>query len=83
MTRLTCPHCGADLKPEEIRWRSTPVDELALSIRAINCLHNGGYQTVGDVADASDGELLREPNFGRRSLNDVREVIARLRETAR
>ena len=58
-------------------WRDILVNDCEFSIRAENCLKNhfGIDATLGQVTDASDMELLRIPHFGRRSLNEVRDVI--------
>jgi hypothetical protein len=52
-----------------------PTDELELSVRAANCLKNMGVRTVGQLTAMSDAELLRYPNFGRRSLNQLKQVL--------
>lgn len=64
----------AALKDGQWEGSGTPLDLVELSCRSRNCLKYGGYETVQDVADAPDSELLRLPNFGRKSLKEVREV---------
>lgn len=54
----------------------TSVKELELTTRAAQCLKNEGLKTVGEVMAKSDAELLRIPNFGRKSLHEVKEAIA-------
>lgn len=52
------------------------VDELELSVRSANCLKNDNIIYIGDLVQKSEGEMLRTPNFGRKSLNEIREVLA-------
>ena len=51
------------------------VDELELSVRSMNCLKNDNIIYIGDLVQKSEGEMLRTPNFGRKSLNEIREVL--------
>jgi len=52
------------------------VDELELSVRSANCLKNDNIVYIGDLILKSEGEMLRTPNFGRKSLNEIKEVLA-------
>jgi hypothetical protein len=52
------------------------VDELELSVRSANCLRNDGINYVGELVQKSEAEMLRTPNFGRRSLNEIKELLA-------
>jgi DNA-directed RNA polymerase subunit alpha len=52
------------------------VDELELSVRSANCLKNDNIIYIGDLVQKSEGEMLRTPNFGRKSLNEIKEVLA-------
>ena len=52
------------------------VDELELSVRSMNCLKNDNIIYIGDLVQKSEGEMLRTPNFGRKSLNEIKEVIS-------
>lgn len=54
------------------------VDELELSVRSQNCLKNDNIVYIGDLVKKSEGEMLRTPNFGRKSLNEIKEVISNL-----
>jgi len=74
-------------EPQEIPTREQPtepefnknllrkVDELELSVRSMNCLKNDNIIYIGDLVQKSEGEMLRTPNFGRKSLNEIKEVL--------
>ncbi len=51
------------------------VDELELSVRSANCLKNDNIVYIGDLIQKSEAEMLRTPNFGRKSLNEIKEVL--------
>ena len=51
------------------------VEELELSVRSMNCLKNDNITYIGDLVQKSEGEMLRTPNFGRKSLNEIKEVL--------
>ena len=52
------------------------VDELELSVRSANCLKNDNIVYIGDLVQKTEPEMLRTPNFGRKSLNEIKEVLA-------
>ena len=52
------------------------VDELELSVRSMNCLKNDNIVYIGDLVQKTEGEMLRTPNFGRKSLNEIKEVLS-------
>ncbi len=54
------------------------VDELELSVRSANCLKNDNIIYIGDLVQKSEGEMLRTPNFGRKSLNEIKEVLTQM-----
>lgn len=54
------------------------VEELELSVRSMNCLRNENIIYIGDLVAKSENELLRTPNFGRKSLNEIKEVLIHL-----
>ena len=51
------------------------VDELELSVRSANCLKNDNIVYIGDLVQRSETDMLRTPNFGRKSLNEIKEVL--------
>ena len=71
-------------EPQEVIVREQPtepefnknllrkVDELELSVRSMNCLKNDNIIYIGDLVQKSEGEMLRTPNFGRKSLNEIK-----------
>ncbi|MBF0093755.1 MAG: DNA-directed RNA polymerase subunit alpha [Alphaproteobacteria bacterium] len=54
------------------------VDELELSVRSANCLKNDNIIYIGDLVQKTEAEMLRTPNFGRKSLNEIKEVLAQM-----
>jgi DNA-directed RNA polymerase subunit alpha len=54
------------------------VDELELSVRSANCLKNDNIVYIGDLVQKTEPEMLRTPNFGRKSLNEIKEVLANM-----
>jgi hypothetical protein len=53
----------------------TKVDDLELSVRSANCLKNDNIVYIGDLVQKTEAEMLRTPNFGRKSLNEIKEVL--------
>ena len=54
------------------------VEELELSVRSANCLKNDNIVYIGDLVQKSESEMLRTPNFGRKSLNEIKEVLQQM-----
>jgi len=54
------------------------VDELELSVRSANCLKNDNIIYIGDLVQKTEADMLRTPNFGRKSLNEIKEVLAQM-----
>src|ERR1700691_2238371 len=54
------------------------VEELELSVRSYNCLKNANIQTIGDLVQKTEAEMLRTKNFGRTSLNEIKEILSGL-----
>ena len=66
------------LEPKFNRNLLRKVDELELSVRSANCLKNDNIVYIGDLIQKSEAEMLRTPNFGRKSLNEIKEVLAQM-----
>ena len=62
-------------EPEFNRNLLKRVEELELSVRSMNCLKNDNIIYIGDLVQKSEGEMLRTPNFGRKSLNEIKEIL--------
>jgi len=52
------------------------VDEMELSVRSYNCLKNANIGTIGDLVQKTEAEMLRTKNFGRKSLNEIKEILS-------
>ncbi len=57
---------------------SRSVDELELSVRSYNCLKNADIKTIGDLVTKSEAEMLKTKNFGRKSLNEIKDILAEM-----
>jgi DNA-directed RNA polymerase subunit alpha len=53
-----------------------PIEELELGVRSYNCLKRVGIETIGDLTSKSENELVAIPNFGRKSIEEVRGALA-------
>jgi DNA-directed RNA polymerase subunit alpha len=51
------------------------VDEMELSVRSYNCLKNANIRTIGELVQKSEAEMLKTKNFGRKSLNEIKEIL--------
>ena len=49
-----------------------------MSVRSYNCLKNANIQTIGDLVQGTEAEMLRTKNFGRKSLNEIKEILSNL-----
>jgi len=54
------------------------VNELELSVRAANCLNNANIKTIADLVQKSEGEMLKTKNFGKKSLNEIKEILSEM-----
>ncbi len=54
------------------------VDELELSVRSYNCLKNADIKLIGDLVSRTEGEMLKTKNFGRKSLNEIKETLSEM-----
>jgi len=71
----------AEERHEEVPFNKNllrKVDELELSVRSANCLKNDNIVYIGDLVQKTEAEMLRTPNFGRKSLNEIKEVLAQM-----
>jgi DNA-directed RNA polymerase subunit alpha len=74
------PELAEDTAPEE-EWNENlfkRVDELELSVRSANCLQNAGIEYIWQLVERSVPEMLKTKNFGRKSLNEIQEILAEL-----
>ena len=55
-----------------------PVDELELSVRSANCLKKANIRFIGELVQRSEAEMLKTKNFGRKSLNEIREILSEM-----
>ncbi|MGH9555952.1 MAG: DNA-directed RNA polymerase subunit alpha [Terriglobales bacterium] len=69
---------SSDERKPEIRNENLnrSVEELELSVRSYNCLKNANIQTIGELVQKSEAEMLKTKNFGRKSLNEIKEILA-------
>jgi DNA-directed RNA polymerase subunit alpha len=69
---------ASDERKPEIRNENLnrSVEELELSVRSYNCLKNANIQTIGELVQKTEGEMLKTKNFGRKSLNEIKEILA-------
>lgn len=70
-----------NIQEQEIKLSINPnllrkVDELELSVRSANCLKSDNIVYIGDLVQKTEAEMLRTPNFGRKSLNEIKEVLS-------
>jgi DNA-directed RNA polymerase subunit alpha len=74
------PELGAEMQDDLPFNRNLlrKVDELELSVRSANCLKNDNIVYIGDLVQKTEQEMLRTPNFGRKSLNEIKEVLTNM-----
>ena len=65
-----------EAKLNENLFRS--VDELELSVRSANCLQQANIKTIGDLVQRTEAEMLKTKNFGRKSLKEIKEILAEM-----
>jgi len=75
---VTIPETAAPTEPAFNKNLLRKVDELELSVRSANCLKNDNIIYIGDLVQKSEQEMLRTPNFGRKSLNEIKEVLQQM-----
>jgi DNA-directed RNA polymerase subunit alpha len=62
----------------EARGEEGSVEELELSVRSYNCLKNANIQSIGELVQKTEAEMLKTKNFGRKSLNEIKEILAQM-----
>ena len=67
------PEAAIEIRNENL---NRSVEELELSVRSYNCLKNANIQTIGELVQKSEQEMLRTKNFGRKSLNEIKEILS-------
>ena len=75
------PEVETEAEKEELPFNRNllkKVEELELSVRSANCLKNDNIVYIGDLVQKTEAEMLRTPNFGRKSLNEIKEVLAKM-----
>jgi DNA-directed RNA polymerase subunit alpha len=79
MAGMAAPSSSGDVESDANqlnRYLLKKVDELELSVRSANCLKNDNIIYIGDLVQKTEAEMLRTPNFGRKSLNEIKEVLS-------
>jgi len=73
------PEAAAD-QPTAVsnEYLDKSVDELELSVRSYNCLKNANIRTIRELVQKTEPEMLRTKNFGRKSLNEIKEILANM-----
>src|ERR1035441_1470637 len=64
--------------PGGLETRNLWVGELELSLRSYNCLKNANIQSIGELVQKTEAEMLKTKNFGRKSLNEIKEILAQM-----
>lgn len=72
------PSEEARVEPEFNEHLFRSVDELELSVRSANCLKNADIRYIGELVQKSESEMLKTKNFGRKSLNEIKEILAEM-----
>ena len=68
-------HDGPGIRNENL---NRSVEELELSVRSYNCLKNANIATIGELIQKTEAEMLKTKNFGRKSLNEIKEILAQM-----
>lgn len=76
MEETAAPSQSEADKLNDVLWRS--VDELELSVRSANCLQNANIHYIGDLVQRTEAEMLKTKNFGRKSLKEIKEILAQM-----
>ncbi len=65
-------------KPEYYQYLNKKIDELELSVRSANCLKNANIRYIGELVQKTEPEMLKTKNFGRKSLNELKKILAEM-----
>jgi len=71
-------HAAPEVDPRMAEMLSKPIEELDLSVRSANCLKNANIRTLGDLVQRTEREMLSTKNFGRKSLDEIKDVLQSL-----
>src|SRR2546430_1835712 len=71
-------HAAPEVDPRMAGVLSKPIEELDLSVRSANCLKNANIRTLGDLVQRTEREMLSTKNFGRKSLDEIKDVLQSL-----
>ena len=71
-------HAAPEVDPRMAEMLAKPIEELDLSVRSANCLKNANIRTLGDLVQRTEREMLSTKNFGRKSLDEIKDVLASL-----
>ena len=71
-------HAAPEVDPRLAEMLAKPIEELDLSVRSANCLKNANIRTLGDLVQRTEREMLSTKNFGRKSLDEIKDVLASL-----
>jgi len=71
-------HVAPEVDPRMAEMLAKPIEELDLSVRSANCLKNANIRTLGDLVQRTEREMLSTKNFGRKSLDEIKDVLQSL-----
>ena len=69
---------ASKISPELAEYLDKTVDELELSVRSANCLHNANIRYIGELVTKTEAEMLKTKNFGRKSLNEIKDILTEM-----
>jgi DNA-directed RNA polymerase subunit alpha len=78
VTKAAAPAAQTTLLLQQMKHLLKPVSELELSVRSANCLQNANIKYIYELVSKTEGEMLRTKNFGRKSLNEIKEILTQM-----
>jgi DNA-directed RNA polymerase subunit alpha len=66
------------VSPELMEYLNKTVDELELTVRSNNCMQNANIRYIGELVQKTEGEMLKTKNFGRKSLNEIKDILSEM-----